>query len=377
MRRMITCLLAAAFSISSATAQNVGVTARASVGLDPDTREFIEGLPSKWQPQLNAIFNDLMGRTDKSFSTYVEKVDQLIVKAMNETKCDVAATQKKIVDDIVQRFPWVRQAGSVQRAAEEVEKGNKQRRLDSSPTSIKYLYDAHTQLVSVVSCEPGQRNNAKKDLEKILNDYDAKWLVWNRLENTKCANVKECMTVYRKTIEAEVRTSDSYKARDVKASKADDALKDVAEPEMPKFPYWTVNFDDFESTLTKLYRIENSIYAARAVRAAQADEKWASAEKQYAKAIKSLSNETYVMSGSPGDPTDGDWANARSRTPVIKKDLDAALASAKEASETDSKYTTPHNEMKTTSLKHFDEWNALRRKVFRCGTAIADKAHCS
>jgi hypothetical protein len=377
-RRLVfaTSLMAIICSLHEADAQTIGIDAHASAGLDPATRDFIATLPAVWAPQLNMLFDGLMKRTDQSVSSYIQQVDQLIAKTMSDSECKIAATEKNVVDDIVQRFPWVNQAGSVQRVASEVDNSNKQRRLDSSPKTIMYLYDGHTQLVSVVACEPGQQSGALKNLKDILDDYNGRWLVWNRLDNIKCPSVKECLAAYKSVIEAEVHTSDPYLVRDVTDSKADDTFKAYVEPTMPTFPAWFPHFDEFETALGQLYAIENSIYASRARRVAKADEKWNESQQKYNEAIKLLNYETYIMSGSPGQPTDGDYGNAKKRVPVIKDGLDSALALAKDASDTDGKYIVQYNQIKT-STKDRIELDALRRKAFLCATPFADKANCA
>jgi hypothetical protein len=239
-----------------------------------------------------------------------------------------------------------------------------------------YLYDRHTQLVSVVACEPGQQSGALKNLKDILNDYNGRWLVWNRLDSIKCQTVKECLAAYKKEVDVQVHTADPYMVRDVTASKAGEAFSAYVEPPLPTFPAWSFNFDEFERALGQLYAIENSIYAARAVRVAKADEKWTASQQKFNDAVKLLNYETYVMSGNPGQPTDGDYDNARKRVSIVKKGLDDALAFAKDASDTDGKYVGPYNQMKT-STKDRDELNALRKKAFLCGTPLADKANCS
>jgi hypothetical protein len=251
----------------SAEGIDLSLTARAEAGLDPATRDFINHLPGAWRPQLEGIVNDTMNRVDKSVKTYLGEIDKLISDKMVETQCHVVAAGGEIVDDIVKRFPWTKQAGAMENLRNNIVADNARRHSDSSPTFIKDLYDDTMKETTLISCRFGGINAGLADTNKIMDDYAGRWLVWNRVESLACKGALECVAIYKGEVDRIVVKSDK---RDREQSKANEMLAAYKVPDNPKWwnAFWSrpVDFDQIETALTQLYQIENSIGAAQALR---------------------------------------------------------------------------------------------------------------
>jgi hypothetical protein len=210
-----------------------------------------------------------MTRVDASVKDYFKQLDKLISDQMVMAQCRILATEKHIVDDIISRLPWVKYTGPMQKLRGYISDQNAHRQASSSPTSIKDIYNDLLLTTSIVSCE-GNLPTAQADARKILDDYSARWLVWNRVESIRCRAALECTVAYKKLVEDIARKSDP---RDVKSSEAQPMLASIVVPEASsswKLLASPVEFDKIETSLTQLYQIENSIGGAKAIREAEA-----------------------------------------------------------------------------------------------------------
>ena len=264
-------------SIEDSIALDLSVTARAEAGLDPATREFMNRLPSVWRPQIKEIVNDTMDRVDASVKTYLEAIDKLISAKMVELQCKIVATEKGVVEDIVRRFPWVNQAGPMEKLQAEIAASRARRKYESSPIYLKALYDDIMLSTSVVWCQNGMVPTGQADAGKIIGDFGGKWLVWNRAESIGCKSAVECLDLYRKAVEQVANTSDP---RDVKSSGGLVAYKepDISGP-LKRWLFGEGDFEPIETALTQLYQIENSIGAAQALRESSAIKKLEAAKE--------------------------------------------------------------------------------------------------
>lgn len=250
-----------------AAALDLSLTARAEAGLDPATREFIQRLPETWRPQIAGILDDALVRVNKSVNTYLADIDALISKKLAEFQCTIVGTEKNVVDDIVSRFPFVRDARPMEDLRLRLEDELKRRTYGSSPTFIKDLYNDLMLAASLVSCQNAALPTAQEDAGKIIADLSRRWLVWNRLQSIGCQNLADCLDAYRAVVAEVVETSDQ---RDLDASGGQDALLRYQEPPRPGAIRFSFDFDKFENAFTQLFLIENSIGAAKTLREASA-----------------------------------------------------------------------------------------------------------
>lgn len=174
---------------SNAWAIDLSLTARAEAGLDPATREFLRTLPGEWRPQIAGIVDDAFNRADKSVATYLSQVDALITSKLTELQCTIIGTEKNVVDDIVKRFPFVKQTGPMEQLRSRIASDMERRKYTSSPTFIKDLYNDLMLATNFVSCQNFAVPTAKNDASKIMAGLSSKWLVWNRVESTGCTDV--------------------------------------------------------------------------------------------------------------------------------------------------------------------------------------------
>ena len=315
----------------------VSLTARAEAAVDPATRHFIETLPGVWQPQIQKIVDGVLTRTDASIARAVSEVQGAISLAISDAQCAAIATEKSVVDDIVGRFPWVKEKEPIPDLRRKIAQEAAGRKYTNSPTEIKDKYTQIQLLTSVVKCQFNRIPTAQHDLNEIMDAYNIKWLVWNRLESIKCTSGESCINDYHTLVEKLVQTTDRDELKDVKESHADVDFTRFTVPGGPSiFAYFkNYDYDTFESALADLYNIENSIYLARAKRLVRADDKLVAARAEYDAGDLTLKNMCYVMSGSPGQPTDGDYKNAGKRAPVVTIQMTKASALVADALQID------------------------------------------
>jgi hypothetical protein len=260
--------VALAYGSHGASPFDLTVTARAEAGLDPATREFIATLPDTWRPQIARIVEDTMSRVDASFKEYVQQVDKLISDKVIEVQCHAVATSDQIVDSIVKRFPWVSQAGPMEKLREQVVTTDARRHSDSSPTFIKDIYNDLMIAAAYVSCQSASVLTAKADAKRILDDYRVRWLAWNRVESLKCTSSIDCLPIYKTTVS---KVIDNSEERDLTASKVRVTFQGLDLPKQGKWPFASeIEFNKIEAIAMQLYEIENAIGGAKAVREAKA-----------------------------------------------------------------------------------------------------------
>jgi hypothetical protein len=271
----------------NAFALDLSLTARAEAGLDPATREFINSLPNTWRPQLAKIVDDTMNRVDVSVADYLQQVDKLISNQIIDLQCHLLATQKGMVDDIVKRLPWAKEGGAVEKLRETIAAGDARRKPDSSPIFVKTLYVDYIMAAAIVSCQAGKVVPAQIDVQKIIDDYGGRWLVWNRAQNFKCATARVCVSDYIKEVGDIIRIADT---RDVKLADAKTTFDAIDKPDRNWLKELVApsDFDKFESVLTNLYKIENTIGAAKAIREASAIKKLKMAQASVDNATKKI-----------------------------------------------------------------------------------------
>jgi hypothetical protein len=328
-------------TLNPAAAQTISLTAKAEAGIDPATRRFIETLPIMWQKPIQDILDNALTRIDKSVALALVEVEDTFSNVMNEAQCVAVGTESNMVDDIVKRFPWVKEQQPMEDLSKEISSVEKERKYSSSPTEIKYKYDHIAILTSVVKCKYPRIAIVVHDLNLIEHKFNRKWLVWNRLESIKCADGSACIAAYNALVAAQVNSTDTDSKKDVKESHADDAFSKFTVPDGPGFfSFWkSSDYDKFDDALTELYMIENSIYLARARRLDRADQKFAEARKQIASGESILAQMCYVLYGSPtqgpGQPTDGDFKNAAARAQIVLNQMKAATGFVKDATDID------------------------------------------
>jgi hypothetical protein len=261
-------LVVLASGLHGASALDLSVTARAEAGLDPATREFIATLPDTWRPQIAKIVDDTMRRVDMSFKEYVQQVDRLISDKLIEAQCLAVSTSDQIVQNIVKQFPWVSEAGAVEKLGEQTARTDARRHSNSTPTFIKHIYDDLMIGATYVSCQTGSVPEARSDIKKILDNYRAKWLVWNRVESLKCTSSIDCLPIYKTTINTIIDSSDE---RDLVGSKARAIFQAIDIPKQAAGLFAPeIEFNKIEDMAMQLYELENAIGGAKAVREAKA-----------------------------------------------------------------------------------------------------------
>lgn len=376
LRRILPKFLSVALSallgaMNPAVAQTISLTAKAEAGIDPATRQFIETLPKTWEKPIQDIFDNVMTRTDKSVALYLVEVEDTLSKVMNEAQCVVAGTASNVIDDIVKRFPWVKEQQPMEDLSKEISSVEKERKYSSTPTEIKYKYDHIAILTSVVKCKYPRIPNVVHDLNLIDNKFNRKWLVWNRLESIKCADGSACIAAYNALVASQVNSTDTDSKKDVKESHADEAFSKFTVPDGPGFfSFWkSSDYDKFDDALTELYMIENSIYLARARRLDTADQKFAEAKKQIASGEVILAQMCYVLYGSPtqgpGQPTNGDFKNAAARAQVVLNQMKAATAFVRDATDIDQGHKAEAATIQTQ----------IDRDIVRANILANDAAH--
>jgi hypothetical protein len=245
---------------------DLSLTARAEAGIDPDTRNFLNQLPDVWAPQLKKIVTDTMNRVDTSVLTYIDAINHSISSQVINIQCHVVATERQVVDDLVGRLPWVRQAGPMEKLLDQIATYHAHRQRDSSPELINAQYDDLMLATSIVSCEGGQIPQAQADARRYISQFGDQWFVWNRVLNLGCKIAGDCPDLYRKAVSEIVLSADK---RDLEASKAQATLDTYKRPNNPsRWQFWqrAADFDSIEDALTLLYKIENAVGDARAYR---------------------------------------------------------------------------------------------------------------
>jgi hypothetical protein len=252
----------------SAGGIDLSPSARAEVGLDDATRDFLNKLPDTWRPQIGKIVDDTLNRTDKSVKSYLEAIDKLLTSKIAETQCAFVGSERQIIEDIVSRFPWISKEGPMQDLREYVSSKEKAFRPTMSPTEIKSVLDDVSLKASIVWCQNFAVPTAKIDARSMIDAYSLRWLVWNRLESLRCNQVRACLPLYKEKLDQEIAAADS---RDVLSSNAKNRVAAITLSESSSSWFFgTKSFADYESAATEFFNIENSIGGSKALREAQA-----------------------------------------------------------------------------------------------------------
>ena len=304
------------------TAETV-LKAQATVGLDKNTTDLINGLPSEIRSQMLIFLQQAMPIIDTSVEKYIATINDDINSQIDNLQCSLVGTGAALVGTAKSALPLAGPYAPI----EDIQTDHAKiiASFSSTNTPAQYL-SAYEDLIvraTITACAVKLVPEALDSASKIQQDTRSRWSAWNRSANN-CTDAFSCFDWLHDNIEKVIAASD---ARDVSAVRGSDRLKSLTRPAKPGF------FDKWDPTaaeadLNEMFSISEGIDAAKTFREAKAQATEADASNYITLATQAMNTARASLSPTIAGNNDAAITYANYMTAngdTIKMELNSAV----------------------------------------------------
>lgn len=287
MKGMFPAALVAAVSViasappASAVSLSLGFKAEARVtaGLDAETRALIERMPKEVKEQTLDLLQKALPLIDTSVDAYLRRANEIIGSQIVHAGCAIQGTAQGTTGIFKASLPFQGAPAPVTKLSEDWEALKTKFKRATPPSTYISSYADFLVNTAVTTCQVEASEEAIRTIEPYQADTRARWLAWRRV-GLDCKTAEACAEVAFKEVSQFVSASDE---RDRKSLQAEEALARYAKPQAETGWFVAFRQEPFENSIISVYRIQDSVSAARLKREWNAIDKLAEVDAQYQK----------------------------------------------------------------------------------------------
>lgn len=242
--------------------------ARATAGLDAETRALIERMPKEIKEQTLDLLQKALPMLDVSVEAYLKQVDKIISGQLVHASCTIQGTLQGSIGVFKSALPFQSTPAPVTKISEEWSALKTQFKASTQPATYISSYADFLANTVVTACQVEGSEEAVRSIETYQADARARWQAWRRVGGD-CKAADECAAMAHEAVSRFVFEADP---RDRQTARADERLTNYVKP---KAGGWFTAFrqEPFEDAILYSYRIQDSVSAARSGR------EWAAIDK--------------------------------------------------------------------------------------------------
>jgi hypothetical protein len=177
----------------------------ANVGVDEATRTWLPTLPQTWRDQINKIVEDTLTSGNVHLDHALIDIRKRLVAAEDEAACAWYGANQQTANLWKSHIPFLRQPEPIRDLADNIQSQRKAA-LDHllEPQYMQRLYDDLENKVAVIRCEPNLSPGTKVNLESTSGDLSSRWIIWRRMDSSKCGDQDACFGNYRSAVQRSI-----------------------------------------------------------------------------------------------------------------------------------------------------------------------------